>query len=468
MAGASHDADLRTREARRRLPLGHKLHVWTIVPGKHVLGWRRVTADRPGVWILRSYTGDKKNPYRHERLGLADDIAGVEGDHILTFGRAGDLARKRAKLAAREREVGPLTVADVVREYVAARDARDTARQGRPMRSDAGQRLGRYLLGQDRRGRQEAVPPAPLAAVKLVALREADLRAWRTGLPETLKATTVTRLVNDLKAALNAGFHEHRERLDPRTETIIRHGLSRRSGDRSLPAAPADSVARDSQILSDAQIGRLLAAAREVDAEEGWEGDLLRMVLVLAATGARFSQVARMRVGDCQRGMGRLLVPPSRKGRRTEGAEAPIPVPVGQDILDALLPATTGRAAADPLLERWRVHQIPGSVRWERTGRGPWLSSSELTRPWQAIRDRAEMPDVIPYALRHSSIVRAIRRNLPIRLVAASHDTSIGMIEKHYAKWIVSGLEDLLRSAIVPLVPTDLASDVVVPLRGRG
>jgi hypothetical protein len=33
--------------------------------------------------------------------------------------------------------------------------------------------------------------------------------------------------------------------------------------------------------------------------------------------------------------------------------------------------------------------------------------------------------DVIPYALRHSSIVRAIRSGLPIRLVAALHETSL-------------------------------------------
>jgi hypothetical protein len=45
------------------------------------------------------------------------------------------------------------------------------------------------------------------------------------------------------------------------------------------------------------------------------------------------------------------------------------------------------------------------------------------------------MPE-IPYALRHSSIVRAIRANLPIRPVAALHDTSVEMTEQHYAKWI--------------------------------
>jgi len=58
---------------------------------------------------------------------------------------------------------------------------------------------------------------------------------------------------------------------------------------------------------------------------------------------------------------------------------------------------------------------------------------------------------VVPYALRHSSIVRGIAAGLPIRLVAAMHDTSVAMIEKHYSRWIVEGLEDLTARAIIPL-----------------
>ena len=71
------------------------------------------------------------------------------------------------------------------------------------------------------------------------------------------------------------------------------------------------------------------------------------------------------------------------------------------------------------------------------------------------MRERAKMPEVIPYALRHSSIVRGIRAGPPLRLVAALHDTSTAMIERHYAKWITTGLDEMARAAIVPLVPED-------------
>lgn len=80
-------------------------------------------------------------------------------------------------------------------------------------------------------------------------------------------------------------------------------------------------VARDSQILADAEIARLLSAARTVDAEQGWGGDLFRLVVTLAATGARFSQVARLRVRDCQIRERRLMVPASRKGKGRRPAQ---------------------------------------------------------------------------------------------------------------------------------------------------
>ena len=128
-----------------------------------------------------------------------------------------------------------------------------------------------------------------------------------------------------------------------------------------------------------------------------------------------------------------------------------ISVPVGRDVLDVLTPIVLGRGKGAPLFERWRYTQQPGTIRWERSSRGPWQTPSEIVRPWGDIRAKAGLPDVIPYALRHSSIVRGIRANLPTRLVAAIHDTSIAMIERHYARYIADGLDTLAAQAIIPL-----------------
>jgi hypothetical protein len=101
---------------------------------------------------------------------------------------------------------------------------------------------------------------------------------------------------------------------------------------------------------------------------------------------------------------------------------------------------------------------------WKKSERGPW-KRGELARPWKAIRERASMPAVVPYALRHSSIVRGLRKGLPIQQVAKLHNTSVKMIERHYAKYIATALEDLARAAVVPLVPRDGGN--VVPIGRR-
>ncbi|GGN45611.1 hypothetical protein GCM10011349_11900 [Novosphingobium indicum] len=97
---------------------------------------------------------------------------------------------------------------------------------------------------------------------------------------------------------------------------------------------------------------------------------------------------------------------------------------------------------------------------WKRDGRGPWRTPSELVRPWHAVRERAQLPTAIPYALRHSSIVRGLRAGLPISLVAKNHNTSATIIEAHYGRFIASGLLELAARAVVPLVPQDDSNPV--------
>jgi integrase len=75
-----------------------------------------------------------------------------------------------------------------------------------------------------------------------------------------------------------------------------------------------------------------------------------------------------------------------------------------------------------------------------------------MTRDWRLVVAKAGLEGVIPYALRHTSIVRGIRANLPIRLVAAVHDTSVTMIERHYSRWITEGLEEMAARAVIPLL----------------
>ena len=65
--------------------------------------------------------------------------------------------------------------------------------------------------------------------------------------------------------------------------------------------------------------------------------------------------------------------------------------------------------------------------------------------------------EVTMYCLRHSSIVRMLLKNIPIRLVASLHNTSVAMIERHYSKYITEHIDDISRDALLhhePRLPT--------------
>ena len=61
--------------------------------------------------------------------------------------------------------------------------------------------------------------------------------------------------------------------------------------------------------------------------------------------------------------------------------------------------------------------------------------------------------------------IAGLRKGLPIQQVAKLHNTSVKMIERHYAKYIATALEDLARAAVVPLVPRSDGN--VVPVGKR-
>ncbi|RWO03303.1 MAG: integrase, partial [Mesorhizobium sp.] len=265
MAKTLNEAQITTANARSKLGDGEyprRLDADAAV-------WYR-KGKRGGVWFARWRNWGPGANYKQAPLGPANDLNDKPAEGLFTFPQADARARQivaQARQEAKAAADGPvLKVRPVVEAYIADRDARDSRRKDREVRSDAGQRLRRYVLGQDKRGKQEAIPGAPLADVALHALKESDLLSWRADLPEAMKATTKQRLINDLKAALNGAFVAHRDRLEPTLPAIIKHGLKATKGDDD----EAVSVARDNQILTDAQVGALLAAARDIDSEQLW------------------------------------------------------------------------------------------------------------------------------------------------------------------------------------------------------
>ncbi len=442
MAKTVRDSRLDTRAAREKLKPSGKPYWRGLDPGLHI-GYAK--GKRARSWVMRRYIGGEK--YTVETIGAADDIADADGAEILTFHQAQDKARERARElgeAARLASLGPaITVRSAIEDYLTARETREAkGRNAKGLKRDARSRLTKHVLDAEKK----------LADKPVATLTTDDLAKWRDTL--NMASGSVQRTVNDFKAALNAVARRAKAQLPPTIRDTIKDGLA------TVRASPA--AAREAQVLPDADIRALIAAAWIVDAEGEWGGDLARLVLVLAATGARFSQVTRMTVADVQ--PTRLMVPVSRKGRG-EKQISHVAVRVGDDVSAALAKATAGRKGSEPLFLRPRWEPV-ALARWQKGDRGPWYSSAELTRPWAAIVARAGLsPTTIPYALRHSAIVRGLRAGLPVRLVAALHDTSSAMIERHYAAYIVDAMDELAARAVVPLTT---APATIVPMQRAG
>jgi hypothetical protein len=94
---------------------------------------------------------------------------------------------------------------------------------------------------------------------------------------------------------------------------------------------------------------------------------------------------------------------------------------------------------------------------------GAW-TAIDPRYPFRRCCERAGLdPDTVtPYALRHSSITRQLLVNVPVRVVASTHDTSIEMIERTYSKFIHKHADALQRGALLDLGMT--AASNVVPL----
>lgn len=427
-----------TREVRKKLkPSGSKPYLEGFEKDLDFGYWKGKRGG--GSWKIRRYLGDRR--YAFETIGAADDDAEADGAKVLTYHQARDKARERVQALAEEARIeslGPaVTVRSAIEEYLIAREKREVKdHDEKGIKRDARSRLTRHVLAV-----------TELASKALASLTKEDLSGWREGL--RLADGSIRRTSNDLKAALNAAARNHEAKLPPRIRDIIKDGL--RSEHAAAPAA------REAQVLTDADVRKIIAAAGEVDAEGDWGGDLARIVLVLAATGARFSQLIRVTVADVQAPQSRLMVPVSRKGRGVKRATH-TGIRVGDDVLKELKKATAGRKGSDPLFLRPHWRQT-GPARWEKADRGPWFAAAELTRPWAEVVVKAELASgTVPYALRHSSIVRGLREGLPVRLVAALHDTSSAMIERHYAAFIVDAMDELAARAVIPLTTEPVRS----------
>jgi integrase len=257
-----------------------------------------------------------------------------------------------------------------------------------------------------------------MLARSVALLSMAELRAWRDGLVKKMAPATVNRTCVGLKAALN---------LAAESDSRI---MTRRPWESGL-ATIGDANESRNVILKEPVIRSIIAAAYAAGSEFGL------LVEVAAVTGARVSQLARLMVRDLQDDQEnpRLTMPTSRKGRsKKKLTHRPVPIPPA--LAHRLGRVADGRPPTAPLLVK-------------RSG-APWSKSDHAPLFARAVAAAGHDPKIVTiYALRHSNIVRQLLANVPIRVVAVNHDTSVAMLERTYSRHIGDHADALARAALL-------------------
>jgi hypothetical protein len=431
MARRLRSPKLENRTSRLRLAIRKKPYSASIAPGV-VLQYRRNKG--PGAWGVRLTSGKDQT----HRLGTADDYADADGRDVLDYLQAHDAARAKAR--EYEGTSAPVTVAKALAEYEADLKVRngDTGNVVRARGHLSAEMLDRTVS----------------------SLNAAELKRWRDGLAKHMAPASANRTATCLKAALNLAA-DHDERI------------ARRPWETGLAAIPGAERSRNAVlVLNEATVRAIVEEAytpRPVDESEpkarreakqaamDHAAKFGLLVEVLAVTGTRVSQSARLTVADAQgeRNDPRLMMPTSKKGKgvkKISRRPVPIPVPLALKL----------RAAGKDRAKNAHLLTKPNGEPWKK---------SDHSRPFKQVidrlrekaraeaRKRGESPEkaaavydgVTIYAFRHTSIVRQILANVPIRIVAVNHDTSVKMIEQNYSAFIADHSDALSRKALLDL-----------------
>jgi integrase len=342
-------------------------------------------------------------------FGIADDLEPEDGEHVFTY----EQACERARALARGQNLDSIGTATSVRPGTVVEAIKD-------YEDDLKVRGGSVLNAV----RLRAILPPEILATPVALLTMKSLRRFRNGLAKRVKRSSVNRYLKPAKAALTLAADN-----DPRI-------TNRDAWSKGL-AAFKDTDNPNNVVLTDDEVRALVAAAYEIDEALGL------LVEALALTGARLSQVGRLLVGDVipANGHSALNMPSAKKGKGEKRISRK-PVPIPEAFAARLRAASAERGAAEPLLLR------SDGTPWQ-----PANADHRLGFMAAVTAAGLDPKKVTSYALRHSSITRSLLRGVPIRVVAATHDTSVGQIEKTYSAFIASHGDEVVRAALLDLNP---------------
>jgi integrase len=362
--------------------------------GLHI-GYRK--GKTSGVWVVRHYLG--KQNYRLETIAEADDVLDANGKDVLDFWQAQEVARKLRAGARR----GAYTVKDAVEAYV--------------------DRLSGRASWQDTKKRLEAFVLPAFGDKKVSELEADDIRKWHREIAKTparartkrgaeqayragdiadpeiqrKRQASANRCLAILKAALNLAWKEKKvETNDAWLRVDLFRGVD-------IPRA---------RYLSVVEAQRLVNAA---------QGDFRFLVQAALQTGARYQELARLRVGDFNKDAGTLHI---RKTKTNKDRH----VVLSDEGIEFFSQLAAGQASTALMLGR----------EWKQSHQAPLIL--------EACKRAAINPPLNFHALRHTWASLSVMGGMPLIVVAKNLGHSdTRMVEKHYGHLAPSYIAEAVR-----------------------
>ncbi len=422
MARQLQETRIQKPTSREKLKPAGKPYYREIDNGIH-LGYRK--AKNGGKWTLRVYLGNAR--YKTETIGVADDNIGADGHRVLNYGQAKIKAEKRAReltAAADGRHIGPYTVRQAFEDYIAhqRRRGRNTGEAERRITHIA-DALGDIEVSRlkkkqitDWMDEMASTPPR---------LRNGQFKDVDMEDPEVIRRRrdTTNRHLADLKAALNLAYKENK--------------VSSARAWSEVEAFEDVSAARV-RYLSMQEVTRLLNAAPP---------DLRALINAGLLTGARLSDLLRMKVGDYLQDTGSVMIENSKVKYKGKPRFACALTDEGKQFFNA---HTAGRE--------------PGQIMFTRDDGRPW-ARSDVGRPMREASEAARLdPPASFHVLRHTYASHAVMNGTPLMVVAQNlGHADTRMCEKHYGHLAPSYVQE----AIAKGVPTwgVQIDETVTPMR---
>lgn len=350
---------------------------WQRLSKGFYLGFRKMSADTDGAWLLRMLdeTTGKQN---HKTLGGFPEVAA----HA-RFDAASREAQKWLEHLQQGGITKPKSITDVCSNYVSH------------IKGTKGEKAAKDI---ERRFKSYVIDDQGFALLPLAKLSPAHIDAWRKRLlnrpttsggnrGKTRSPSTLNRDMTPFRAALNLAFKEGWTTTDfPWRNKLL----------------PLENADKRRELYLDREQRQILI--------EKAQPDLGLFLKALASLPVRPGALASLRVSDYDSRISQLSITVDKTGPRK-----------------ITLPPSTAE-----LFKSASLNKLPEAPLFARAEGMAWNKDS-WKWPMKAAVKAAKLPaETTAYTLRHSVITDLVHSGLDLVTVAQVSGTSVRMIEKHY------------------------------------